>query len=58
MRAEIADIPDGEYAFEDVIEDDGVDAATRYWVRVAVVVGGDEVIVDFTRLATPRRAGR
>jgi N-methylhydantoinase B/oxoprolinase/acetone carboxylase alpha subunit len=47
MRAEIAALPDGEYPFEDVIEDDGVtaDPAT---IRLRVVVRGDRLIADFT----------
>jgi N-methylhydantoinase B/oxoprolinase/acetone carboxylase alpha subunit len=47
MRAEIAAIPDGRYAFEDVIENDGVDPDARYWIRVEVFVDGDEAIFDF-----------
>jgi N-methylhydantoinase B/oxoprolinase/acetone carboxylase alpha subunit len=47
MRAEIARIPDGEYTFEDVMEDDGV-AGGPFAIRTRVVVRGDELIADFT----------
>lgn len=47
MRTEIAAIPDGRYAFEDIIENDGVDREASYWIRVEVFVEGDEIIFDF-----------
>src|SRR5581483_4418057 len=47
MRAEIAELPDGVYRSELVVEDDGV-TTDPFRVVVAVVVRGDEVIVDFT----------
>ena len=47
MRQEIEAIPDGEYAWEDAIDDDGVVPDKRYWIRVRVYVDGDEVILDF-----------
>lgn len=47
MRAEIEEIPDGEYSFEDVMEDDGVrDKESR--IKVTISVQGDEMVVDFT----------
>lgn len=47
MKDEISRIPDGEYSFSDVIEDDGVvDGA--YTIRCDVVVDGDSVTCDFT----------
>lgn len=47
MRSEIEAIPDGEYSFEDWMEDDGI--TDQPWrLAVKVVVGGDEVIADFT----------
>jgi N-methylhydantoinase B len=47
MRREIADIPDGEYFFEDTMENDGItNQPARLFVRV--VVQGGEVIADFT----------
>ncbi len=47
MRSEIANIPDGAYTFEDVIEDDGV---TPYpsTMRLRITVKGDRLIADFT----------
>jgi N-methylhydantoinase B/oxoprolinase/acetone carboxylase alpha subunit len=47
MRAEIEELPDGEYAAELTVEDDGV-STEPFRVVAAVVVRGDEVIVDFT----------
>ena len=48
MRAEIAAIPDGQYSFEDYMEDDGIDARP-YRIAVDMVVQGDEIIADFGR---------
>ena len=48
MRAEISDIPDGKYSFEDFMEDDGL-SDTAYRVAVDVFVQADELIVDFGR---------
>ena len=47
MRAEIAAFADGRYTFEDCLEDDGIEAK-EYWIRVAVNVQGDEVVIDYT----------
>ncbi len=47
MRAEIASFPDGRYTFEDCLEDDGIENK-EYWIRVAVNVQGDEVVIDYT----------
>jgi N-methylhydantoinase B len=47
MRAEIEELPDGQFRAELVVEDDGV-SADPFRVVAAVVVRGDEVIVDFT----------
>ena len=47
LRAEIAELPDGKYPAEMMVEDDGV-SADPFSVRVKVVVRGDEVIADFT----------
>jgi N-methylhydantoinase B/oxoprolinase/acetone carboxylase alpha subunit len=47
MRAEIRDLPDGEYSGEMWIEDDGA-TDQPFAVRVTMVVRGDEVIADFT----------
>jgi N-methylhydantoinase B/oxoprolinase/acetone carboxylase alpha subunit len=47
MRRELASIPDGDYPFEDWMENDGVTAEPRRLV-VNVHVEGGEVIADFT----------
>ncbi len=47
MRAEIAAFPDGRYDFEDCLEDDGIEDR-EFWIRVAVHVQGDEVVIDYT----------
>ena len=55
MRDEIRRIPDGEYRFTDIIEDDGV--LTRpYDVTCTVVVDGDQLTCDFTG-SSPLAAG-
>jgi len=46
-RAEISGWPDGEYHFEDVIDDDGIDDRPIPIV-VTVTVRGDELIADYT----------
>ncbi len=47
MKAEIAKIPDGRYAFEDVLDDDGLEAKD---VRFKLVVekSGDRIVFDWT----------
>ncbi len=50
MRAAIAQVPDGVYAGEDVLDDDGVGGGPLV-VRATVTVAGDEVHVDFTGTA-------
>lgn len=47
MREEIKQIPDGEYSFEDCVEDDGPTTNPSI-LRVTVVVQGDELIADFS----------
>ncbi len=47
MRAEIADLPDGEYHAQMLVEDDGV-TADPFEVVVTLTIAGDEVIADFT----------
>ena len=53
-KARIQEIPDGEYHFEDAMEDDGIEL-TPATMRVAVVVCGDELTIDFTGSAPQRR---
>jgi N-methylhydantoinase B len=47
MKAEIRKIPDGRYAFEDVLDDDGLEAKD---VRFKLVVekSGDRIVFDWT----------
>ncbi len=50
MRAELADLPDGTYAFADALDDDGrgnEDLA----IEVTLTIDGDGVTVDFTGTA-------
>ncbi len=47
MRREIARIPDGDYTFEDRMENDGITNEPRRIV-VNMHVAGDEIIADFT----------
>jgi N-methylhydantoinase B/oxoprolinase/acetone carboxylase alpha subunit len=47
MRNELRSIPDGDYTFEDFMEDSR-DPPVRDWIRVAVVVDDGSLLVDFT----------
>jgi len=47
MREVIKDIRDGEYTFEDLLEDDGF-GRRDIRIRVRIRVSGDEVLVDFS----------
>jgi N-methylhydantoinase B len=47
-RAAIRALPDGEWSFEDWIDDDGVDYGKPIPLRVAVRKSGDEMVVDWT----------
>jgi N-methylhydantoinase B len=46
MRAGIAGLPDGEYAFEDVLDDDGM-GSQDIPIKVRIVIRGDEIFLDF-----------
>ena len=46
MRAGIADLPDGEYRFEDVLDDDGM-GTTDIPIIVHIRVAGEEIWLDF-----------
>jgi len=50
MRTEIESVPDGTYAFEDVLDDDGA-GNERLPVVVEINVDSDEISVDFTGTA-------
>ena len=47
MREEIRQIPNGEYSFEDCVEDDGV-TTDPTWVRLTLAVRDDELIADYS----------
>jgi len=47
-RAQIEAIPDGDYAFEDYMDDDGVDLGRRITIRVTMRVRGSSMLFDFT----------
>ena len=47
MRQEIREIPNGEYYFEDCVEDDGV-TNDATWIRLKLVVEDDELIADYS----------
>ena len=47
MREEIRQIPNGEYFFEDCVEDDGV-TNDATWIRLRLVVNDDELIADYS----------
>lgn len=53
MRAEIAEIPDGAYTYEDFMDDDGP-SEQPYRIRATVTISGSDMIVDFT--GTSRQA--
>ena len=56
MRAEIRSIPNGEYTFEDMIEDDGVEPDRSYRIRATLIVDDDQILVDFTG-SSPQATG-
>jgi len=47
MRSTIAEIPDGDYSFEDVMDDDGM-GTENIRIRTAIHIHGDEALIDFT----------
>ncbi len=47
LRAEIRELPDGEYSASMLVEDDGV-TADPFEITVTIVIDGDEIIADFT----------
>jgi N-methylhydantoinase B/oxoprolinase/acetone carboxylase alpha subunit len=47
LRATIAAIPDGEYRFEDALDDDGF-SEKPIWIRALIRISGDRAEVDFT----------
>ena len=55
LRREVRSLPDGIYRAEDCFDDDGI-TDRRYWVRLNVIVAGDEIIFDFSE-SDPQAAG-
>jgi N-methylhydantoinase B len=47
-RERISEIPDGDYTFEDYIDNDGVELDRRIKVKVKITVKGSDILVDFT----------
>jgi N-methylhydantoinase B/oxoprolinase/acetone carboxylase alpha subunit len=56
LRATLRRIPDGEYRFEDCLDDDGFDDRP-IWIRVAIRIAGDSAEVDFTGTDPQTRGG-
>ncbi|HWV57304.1 MAG TPA: hydantoinase B/oxoprolinase family protein, partial [Longimicrobiales bacterium] len=56
VRRAIAEIPDGEYTFEDALDDDGVSDG-RVAIRVAIRIHGDAAEVDFAGSDPQTRGG-
>ena len=46
VRAALTQVPDGEYDFEDYLDDDGF-GNENLVIRVKVIVSGDEIVLDF-----------
>jgi N-methylhydantoinase B/oxoprolinase/acetone carboxylase alpha subunit len=55
MRAILRGIPDGTYAFDEFLDDDGI-GDRPYRIHVAVTIAGDSATVDFTG-TSPQAAG-
>ncbi len=55
MRAAIADLPDGIYRFEDVMDDDGVETSDIA-IKLEITISGDDIHFDF-RGTAPQVAG-
>jgi len=47
-RAAVAELPDGEFSFEDWIDDDGIDVGDPIRLYVTIRKHGDEMSVDWT----------
>jgi N-methylhydantoinase B len=54
MRARIGELPDGTYAWEDVLDDDGV-SDSPIPLRACMTIAGTNVTVDFTGTASQVR---
>lgn len=47
MKSEIAKLPDGEYFFEDCMEDDGLITEPTF-IRATIIIDGETLIVDYS----------
>jgi N-methylhydantoinase B/oxoprolinase/acetone carboxylase alpha subunit len=47
MRSTISTVPDGDYLFEDSLDDDGFNEG-RVYIRVSIRIAGDQATIDFT----------
>jgi N-methylhydantoinase B len=52
MRAAIAALPDGLYAFEDVLDNDGI-TADPLTVALDLTISGETMVMDFSRSSPP-----
>ena len=52
MRAAIASLPDGTYAFEDVLDNDGIVDETLT-IALDLTIEGEEMVLDFSRSSPP-----
>lgn len=56
MRARIEQIPDGEYEFEDFLDDDGF-GSPPVRIHCRLTIRGDQAVVDYTGSAPQQRGG-
>jgi N-methylhydantoinase B len=54
MRANIGKLPDGKYAFEDYLDNDGI-VDERLTIALDLTISGDEMTLDFSRSSPPCR---
>jgi N-methylhydantoinase B len=52
MRAEIAQLPDGVYSFEDYLDNDGI-VDERLTIALDMTIAGDALTLDFSRSSPP-----
>jgi N-methylhydantoinase B len=55
-RRVISEIPDGTYAAEAFLDDDGLNAGSTVALKVKVVVAGDEITIDLSDLPPERKS--
>lgn len=48
VRAQIAQIPDGEYSAESLVDNDGLDKSRTYRIALTIKVDNDELTFDFS----------